>query len=79
MKNGNKEGRTEFANSAKPLWAARILSREKITRSIVNMQNTKGMKLRLNLKNIIFILGIPIKSPCIIYFIEITNMQKLTG
>lgn len=75
MKKGSKDGRTEFAKRAKPLCAARILSREKITSKTVKMQNRSGIKFLLNLKNITLILGILIKSPCIIYLKSHIYMQ----
>lgn len=67
IKKGKREGKTELAKSDKPFCAACILSLEKITSKIVKIQNKIGIKLFLNLINIIFILEIAIKSPFIIY------------
>lgn len=67
IKNGSKEGSTEFAKSARPFWAAFILSLENITSKIVKMQKSIAIKFLLNLKNTILILGIVIKSPYKIY------------
>ena len=69
-------GKTEFANKANPFCAAFILSREKITNKTVKTQNTSGIKLRLNLKNITFILGKAIKSPDTVYCVNVFNMRN---
>lgn len=58
--------------------AASKLSFEKITSKIVKTQNSNGIKLCLNLKKIILILGITIKSPFILYWKMYGNMCKKT-
>ena len=75
IKNGSKEGKTEFAKSSSPFCTASILSFEKITRSMVNTQKSSGIKLFLNFKYI-FLVNVTI-SPVTIYLKEITIMQAL--
>ncbi len=74
IKNGSREGTTEFAHRESPSFAAVILLLEKKTRHMVNKQNKKGKKcfLKFKKKNKLFF---TLKSPNLLYEEEIFHMN----
>lgn len=73
IKNGSREGTTEFAHRESPSFAAVILLLEKKTRHMVNKQNKKGKKcfLKFKKKNKLFF---TLKSPNLSYESNNKNM-----